>query len=31
MAKQYTMAERLEQLAKARAHVEAGGGEDKLQ
>ncbi|MDF1489217.1 acyl-CoA carboxylase subunit beta [Tessaracoccus caeni] len=31
MAKQHTMAERLEQLAKARAHVEAGGGEDKLQ
>ena len=30
MAKQYTMAERLEQLAERRAHVEAGGGEEKL-
>ena len=31
MAKQYTMADRLEQLAETRAHVAAGGGEDKLQ
>ncbi|AQP45320.1 acyl-CoA carboxylase subunit beta [Tessaracoccus flavus] len=31
MAHQYTMAERLEQLAERRAKVEAGGGEDKLE
>lgn len=31
MSKQYTMAERLKQLAEARARVEAGGGEAKLE
>ncbi len=31
MSKEHTMAERLEQLAESRAHVEAGGGEAKLQ
>ncbi|GAA4890108.1 acyl-CoA carboxylase subunit beta [Tessaracoccus lubricantis] len=31
MTKQHTMEERLAQLAERRAHVHAGGGEDKLQ
>ncbi|MBB1509785.1 acyl-CoA carboxylase subunit beta [Tessaracoccus sp. MC1756] len=31
MAKQHTMEERLAQLAERRAHVQTGGGEDKLQ
>ncbi|MBB1511757.1 acyl-CoA carboxylase subunit beta [Tessaracoccus sp. MC1627] len=31
MPKEYTMAERLDQLTEKRAHVHAGGGEDKLQ
>ncbi len=30
MSKQHTMIERLEQLDERRAHVEAGGGQDKL-
>ena len=30
MSKEHTMAERLEQLDERRAHVEAGGGQDKL-
>ena len=31
MSKQHTMAERLEQLDEARAKVDAGGGQDKLE
>ena len=31
MPKEYTMAERLDQLTEKRAHVHAGGGEGKLQ